>query len=240
MYIQFHTQRKVPDKSFLFHLNNTSVQRVEYAKLLGHFIDDKLNWNIHVNYICSKLNSAIFVLYQMRDRFSESSLFFVYYGYVYNKLKDAIVFWGSHANHLDRLFKIQKRSLRTIKKFKTIDSCVPIFTELEILTVPCIYILDSIMFRREHPELYTLNKDLHSYNTRNNQKSAVAAHSSNIVKKSPHYNSSKMFDNLPLSMRKLKSDELFKNLLKKILIFKIYYRVEMFYNNDTKILIMMY
>jgi hypothetical protein len=44
-----------------------------------------------------------------------------------------------------------------------------------------------------------------------------------------------MFDNLPLSMRKLKSDELFKNLLKKILIFKMYYRVEMFYNNDTKI-----
>jgi hypothetical protein len=74
------------------------------------------------------------------------------------------------------------------------------------------------MFRREHPERYTLNKDLHSYNTRNNKKSAVATHSSNIVKKSPHYISSKMFDNLPLSMRKLKSDELFKNLLKKILI----------------------
>jgi hypothetical protein len=36
-------------------------------------------------------------------------------------------------------------------------------------------------------------------------------------------------------MRKLKSNELFKNLLKKILIFKMYYRVEMFYNNDTKI-----
>jgi hypothetical protein len=44
-----------------------------------------------------------------------------------------------------------------------------------------------------------------------------------------------MFGYLPLSMRNLKSDKLFKNLLKKILIFKIYYHVEMFYNNDTKI-----
>jgi hypothetical protein len=33
----------------------------------------------------------------------------------------------------------------------------------------------------------------------------------------------------------ISSNELFKNLLKKILIFKMYYRVEMFYNNDTKI-----
>jgi hypothetical protein len=40
---------------------------------------------------------------------------------------------------------------------------------------------------------------------------------------------------ISLIMRKLKSDELFKNILKKILIFKMYYRVEMFYNNDTKI-----
>jgi hypothetical protein len=49
----------------------------------------------------------------------------------------------------------------------------PLFKELEILTVPCIYILNLIMFRKQLPEYYKYNESIHNCNTRNKSKSVV-------------------------------------------------------------------
>jgi hypothetical protein len=102
MYIQFRTQRKIPDKSYLFTVNSKAV-RVEYdTKLLGHFVDDQLNWNIHVNFLCSKLNTKHFMLFSARNKSSVESLLVMYNSFVYSDIINNIIFWGSNINHLSR------------------------------------------------------------------------------------------------------------------------------------------
>jgi hypothetical protein len=106
MYIQFHTQRKIPDKSYLFKVNDKAVQCLEYALLLGHFVDDQLNWNVHVNFLCSKLNTKIFMLFSARNKSSVESLLVLNNSFVYSDINNGIVFWGSNKNHLNRMFKL--------------------------------------------------------------------------------------------------------------------------------------
>jgi hypothetical protein len=236
VYIQFHTHRKIPDKSYLFHVENTSIERVNHAKLLGIFIDEELNWNVHVNYICSKLNSSIFVLYTLRNRVLLNTLLLIYHAHIYSHVHNSIIFWGSHKCHLIRIFKIQKRALRTIKRLTSRNSCKPVFKELKLLTIPCIYIFWAIMYRKLHPEEYISNEQIHNYNTRNKSKTVIPKHTSNIIEKSPQYNSAKFYDFLPKCMRNIVNITLFKNLLKKVLIHKLYYEVESFFHNETKII----
>jgi hypothetical protein len=82
------------------------------------------------------------------------------------------------------------------------------------------------MHRKLNPEEYTLNENIHPYNrpTRNKTKVAVKSHSSNKVEKSPHYCSAKLYDFLPQNIRNVTNRDLFKNLLKGILVKKSYYR----------------
>jgi hypothetical protein len=76
------------------------------------------------------------------------------------------------------------------------------------------------MYKRKNPNLNLLNKDLHSYNTRNKNKVAIPVHNTTKIKKSPCFQNAKFYDNLPSSLRNLKNDTLFKNLLKKLLLDK--------------------
>jgi hypothetical protein len=68
------------------------------------------------------------------------------------------------------------------------------------------------MHRKLNPEEYILNENIHPYNTRNKLKVAVESHSSNIVEKSPHYCSAKLYDFLPLNIRNVTNRDLFKFL----------------------------
>jgi hypothetical protein len=76
------------------------------------------------------------------------------------------------------------------------------------------------MYKRKNPNLYHLNKDLHSYNTRNKNKVAIPVHNTTKIKKRSYFPTAKFYDNLPSSLRDLKNDILFKNLLKKLLVDK--------------------
>ena len=46
-------------------LDKTQIPRVSFTKFLGHWIDDKLTWEIHVERLLSKLKSRLGMLYKM-------------------------------------------------------------------------------------------------------------------------------------------------------------------------------
>jgi hypothetical protein len=122
---------------------------------------------------------------------------------------------------------------KDLSELKPRGSCTPLFKEFKILTVPSIYILNSVMFRESHPEYYEYNENIHNYNTRNKSKLVVSKHFTKLVEKSPRYNTAKLFDSLPSCIRALNIDDLIKHLLGKILVYKMYYTVDWvdsFYN----------
>jgi len=46
-------------------INNTEIEKVRSCKYLGIYIDDELNWHVHIDYIFNKLLkfTGIFVIY---------------------------------------------------------------------------------------------------------------------------------------------------------------------------------
>jgi hypothetical protein len=61
------------------------------------------------------------------------------------------------------------------------------------------------MFKRKHPEYYVQNNDIHSYNTRHKNKTAVMAHKSNFLEKSPHFQTAKIYEYLPNRLRNIEN-----------------------------------
>ncbi|KAG8267364.1 hypothetical protein J6590_052963 [Homalodisca vitripennis] len=68
-------------------------------------------------------------------------------------------------NHFSRAFKIQKQAIRIIAKMKFRESCKEAFKTLQLLTLPCLYILETSSFCLSKCAL-TRGRDIHEYETR--------------------------------------------------------------------------
>ena len=54
-------------------INNIKLQRVYTTRPLGEFIDHKLTWKEHINYLCGKICKCIAILNKVKKLLSESS-----------------------------------------------------------------------------------------------------------------------------------------------------------------------
>jgi hypothetical protein len=81
---------------------------------------------------------------------------------------DRIIIWGQSAKALARrIFILQKRAVRYIAGLKHLESCKDSFRLLKILTVYSLYIQETILYVKEKCNC-TVNKQIHTHNTRNN------------------------------------------------------------------------
>lgn len=55
------------DKAQTICFSNAELYEKEYVKLLGIKIDESLNWSLHIDGLCEKLSSAIFVLRRHKE-----------------------------------------------------------------------------------------------------------------------------------------------------------------------------
>ncbi|KAK9710442.1 hypothetical protein QE152_g26013 [Popillia japonica] len=79
-----------------------------------------------------------------------------------------LLVWG-HSTHLQKVFKVQTRCIGLIAGIDYDADCRNAFIELNILTTPCVYILECVVFVKENINNYRLNKDYHGYFTRSNE-----------------------------------------------------------------------
>ena len=97
------------------HIDNNPLQRVEYSKSLGVFIDEKLAWTKHIDHMSKKISSAIGGLRRCTSFCSRG-----YPKNIYNALIQPLfdycdVVWGNINKGLtDRLQKLQNRAARVI------------------------------------------------------------------------------------------------------------------------------
>ena len=96
-------------------LNGTKVKKVDSTKFLGVIIDDQLTWEKHIEYLESKLKSAIVQIKRIKKFIPKSKYNTIYNTLFASHLRYCITVWGgTHKSKLLKVFNLQKRCLRIL------------------------------------------------------------------------------------------------------------------------------
>jgi len=155
-----------------------------------------------------------------------------YYELIYPHLSYGAMLWGACANSdFIRLFRLQKKAVRIIAKIKRRESCRPAFTELQLLTLPCLYILETVTFCLSKCSL-TRGRDIHSYNTRGRDNPRTGQHRTTAYEHLPSQAGIQLINKLPNSFKIQTTPKASKTRLKRFLVSNAFYSVGEFLAHD--------
>ena len=94
---------------------NYKLKKVDNVKFLGVIIDEKLNWEPHVQHLTEKLNASIVMIKRIIKFVPKSEYMKIYEGLFKSHISYCISCWGGIPNSkLQGLFRIQKRCIRLL------------------------------------------------------------------------------------------------------------------------------
>ncbi len=150
-------------------MNNMQLADVEVTKLLGLSIISNLKWNVHITELNTKLSSLCYAITILSNSVSLHAARCVYFENIHSRLIYAIIFWGS-SSCSTQTFRLQKKFIRIMKKYLPRDPCKPLFIELGILLLPCLFIYESVIFVKNDllngRNIFSCNIDIYYFNTR--------------------------------------------------------------------------
>lgn len=150
--VQFKTRNSI-SASINVHCNHSNIQIVNSTTFLGVTLDEHLNWKAHVENVCLRLDRFVFALRRLRSIASKEAAMSAYHGYVSSVLRYGLVIWGN-STEIHRAFITQKKCVRAVNGSAYLAHCKPIFQELNILPLPCLYILETTKFVKRNPALF--------------------------------------------------------------------------------------
>jgi hypothetical protein len=202
------------------------------TKFLGVIVDQNLNWEDHVDKLCKKLSSMLYIIRRIRNLTNEDTAVVAYHSLFHSHLRYGIAAWGSASSgNLNRILVIQKKTVRTILRLHHLEHCKPYFSKLEILTIISQYIFDTIIFAKKS-QLITRSK-IHTHNTRNRNNFNIPYHNLNKTSNTPTHKGSFFFNLLPQQLKDTTPINSFTKKLKKYLISRPYYNITEFINDHT-------
>ena len=185
---------------------------------MGLTINDSLTWNTHIDGILPKLSSACFAICLVKPYVSHQTLKAIYYACFHAVMKYGIIFWSQSPGSL-RVFLLQKRVIRTITGCGSRTSRRTLFHELGILTLTSQYIFSLLQFVVKNSNLFSLNKNIHSFNTRQQSNFHQASAHLRKYQLGPYNMGIKLFNTLPSSLKiESHNPSRFRTLLKNFLL----------------------
>ena len=227
--MNFQTRNFNSNSLPIIRLDETVIQDVNYCKFLGIYIDNHLSWTKQILTLVNKLNSGIYVLRRILQTCGFESALQVYHSLFMSHISYGIILWGnsSHQN-IDLIFKTQKRALRFLLEVNQRESCKAHFIAQNLLTVPSLYIFQTLVYIKRRSQNLTHLENIHNYHTRNKINLLLSQHRLKTTEQHPVYIGSKLFNHLPPHIR-TQPLKIFTSILKKYLIKKAFYSVEEFW-----------
>jgi hypothetical protein len=221
-------------EGIVFSLDYTVYSRFKPVKLLGIHIDSRLSWDSHCEQLCRKLSRVIFLLRKLRTNVTPSMMITAYYAFFHSHISYGITLWGNSCG-AQIVFKWQKKALRTIKNVSNRDSCVPIFKEYKIMSLPNLYVYSCLMDVKKSLCNFPVRNNIHSYPTRNNYQLDTFTMRLEKTKGSHVYMKIKIFNKLPRSAWYVPLKR-FENVISKWLKETVFYSLDEYLNSDTSVL----
>jgi hypothetical protein len=154
-----------------------------------------------------------------------------YYYYFHSLITYRIIFWGN-SSYSSHIFRLQKRAVRIITGSRPRDSCRKLFKHFRILPLQSQYILSLLLFVVDNKNLFHVNSEIHSINTRQNSNLHQPQANLTLYQKVVYYSGVKAFNNLPSNLKNLSCDvKRFKLKLGKYLHLKSFYTLKEYYDS---------
>ena len=120
--------------------DDTPLECVSEIKFLGITVDNKFSWKPHVLNICKTVSRNIGIIKRLKNCLPVTSLLMLYSSLILPYLNYGILAWGNtHNSLLDKISKLQKKSLRTISNTPPRSHTDPLFLKYRILKVKDLY-----------------------------------------------------------------------------------------------------
>jgi hypothetical protein len=217
-----------PQPQLITNYNNTTISEVPNTKFLGVQIDNHLNWKCHIDQILPKLSTASFVIRQLFYILDSETLRIAYFSYFHSIVRYGIIFWGNAADSC-KVFRLQKRVISIMSGARPRASCIGPFKKLEILPVPCQYILSVMLFIIDNSNQFLTSSEVHGLHTRSKNHLFIPATNLTSIQKGITYSGIKMYNRLPNNILNHRNDrKKFKNKLYKYLLNNLFYSVKEF------------
>ena len=222
----FGTQTSIPSNLELYY-RNEKLSRVSNTKFLGVFVDEKLSWNYHVNYICKTLAKNIGVLYRLQF-LPQTILKMLYHTLIFTHINYCNVVWGfTSKRNMERIHKLQKRGIRLITHSLYLSPSLPLFKKMQILPFQELLSLETAIFMfklstnllpKALNEYFTSNCSIHNYNTRIARNIHLPLNRTSMSQSSISYNGPVLWNSLQPQFKNSKTVKQFKRLYKKHLL----------------------
>jgi hypothetical protein len=139
---------------------------------------------------------------------------------------------------MKRVFLLQKRIIRIMLGLGPRCSCRPWFKKLDILPVTCLYIYSLMSFVVDNQDLFQANSSVTCIKTRQRDQLHKPYIALLCIQKGVTFSSIKIFNALPRSLVKLKTEQLrFKNALRRFLMYHSFYTLDEFFSSNSNIIL---
>ena len=99
-------------------VNDISIPNQMHVKLLGVYIDSKLDFNIHIHEICKKAGYKLNVLSRLSRQLDESAKLLLLHSFILSYFNYCSVVWHfCNTESTKKIEKIKKRALRYVYKY---------------------------------------------------------------------------------------------------------------------------
>jgi hypothetical protein len=103
-------------------------------KFLGLTTDDTLSWRQHIEQVVKKMCSACYALRNIKQTVPVDTLTVIYFAHIHCIVSYGIIFLGS-SSYDNKVFILQKKTIRIITNTRPRDSCREVFKNMEIMTL---------------------------------------------------------------------------------------------------------
>ena len=208
----------VPHVDLQLMLDGKELNLINETVFLGITIDSRLQWGPHITALSKRLSSAAFAVRKNRQLTDIATAKLVYFAYFHSIMSYGILLWGSAAD-VDSIFILQKRAIRAIYNMGPRESLRNHFKDIDILTLPSLYIFHNIMYVRNNLQMFDRSSDFHNINTRNKNKLVVPKFRLTKTNKSFLANGVRFYNKLPKTVTDLTGQK-FKTYVKSVLLGK--------------------
>ena len=120
--------------NFQLTMGSNIIERTDSYKYLGIVFDDKLDWKIQINNLCSKLSTVCGVISKVRHYLDRKSLMIIYNSLFDCRVRYGILAWGTASEHeISRLRVLQNKVVRYITFSEFGTRMKPLYSNLEII-----------------------------------------------------------------------------------------------------------